>query len=183
MKKNILKFLPLVAMALVAFTFVACGGSNDEEDIPKKETLKTLEAGFKAAVSSELLKYFDVEVQLVNKTTGEKKTEILKEATAETSRFSTNKLPQTFGLTYKFSKKGDAPEKFSSSRTIQVYCRGIYSYWGTNGSFSINHIVSDPNGTKLTLEGVVDAPVDELLETLNAVGEFTYTIEEGEVTF
>lgn len=183
MKKYILKFLPLVAMALVAFTFVACGGSDDEEDTPKKETLKKLEAGFKAAVSSELLKYFDVEVQMVNKTTGEKKTEKLADATAETSRFATTKLPQTFGLSYKFSKKADTPDKVSSSRTIKVNCRGIYSFWGTNGSFTVNRLVSNINGTNLTLEGHTDAPVDKLLETLNAVGEYTYTIDESEVTF
>lgn len=169
-------------MALMVFTFVACSG-DDEEDVPTKETLKSLEAGFKVAVSSELLKNFDVEVQLVNKTTGEKKTETLTGATAETSRFATTKLPQTFGLTYKFSKKADTPEKISSSRKITVNCHGIYSYWGTNGSFTINHLVSKINGTTFTLEGLTDAPADELLKTLNAVGEFSYTIDESEVTF
>ena len=32
MKKNILKFLPLVAMALMAFTFVACGDDDDDNN-------------------------------------------------------------------------------------------------------------------------------------------------------
>ena len=32
MKKNILKFLPLVAMALMAFTFVACGDDDDNNN-------------------------------------------------------------------------------------------------------------------------------------------------------
>ena len=31
MKKNILKFLPLVAMALMAFSFVACGDDDNNE--------------------------------------------------------------------------------------------------------------------------------------------------------
>ena len=180
MIKHIFKVLPIVALVFTAFAFVACSSDDDNDVPPQKETLKSLEAGFRASLSSNLFAYFNVEATITNKTTGESRTEVIKSSTAETSRFTATTLPQSYTLQYLFTKKADAPATVSF-KEIVVSCKGIYSYTGSKGSFITNRLYN-ASGLTYRLEGIEDVPIDDVLEVLNG-GTFEYSLSEKDVLF
>ena len=63
------KMLLLVAAVFSIMSLVSCS-SDDDDKAPKKETLKSLKAGFRISLSTDVIKYFDVTAVITDESTG-----------------------------------------------------------------------------------------------------------------
>lgn len=173
------KMLLLVAAVFSIMSLVSCS-SDDDDKAPKKETLKSLKAGFRISLSTDVIKYFDVTAVITDESTGESKTEAITKTSAETSRFTATKVPQTYKMVLKFARKADTPE-FITSQQLVISCKGIYDYSGTNGSFRTN-VLCTSYGETYRLEKLENAPVEQIIKIINN-SQYTYTLTETDVTF
>ena len=153
MKKNILKFLPLVAMALMAFTFVACGDDDDDNN-NGGSTSQEVRGQVTLVTAGQFCEYVEGTIKITGPD-GTKSEATIKDGT-NTVYVPIKNYPAECKVEVNLTKKKSIPEDAKPSLGYG-FGRGFYKSGSLNTSVSANLV-----------SGVKDATLDKMITNLNA---------------